>query len=78
MFHIHIFKGGLRATVFTGGQKLVSLILDSDDFSEELRLQVAQNPQTRGVKQIKVTLNSPGDVAALLKLASLKQRSILS
>lgn len=80
LFHIHNFKGGLRATVFPGGKKgdakLGPMILDSANVPQELRLQVVKAAETRGIKQIKVALNSNEDVAVLLTLASLKQQSL--
>ena len=80
LFHIHNFKGGLRATVFLGGkkenEKLGPMILDSANIPQEMRLQVVKAAEARGIKQIKVNLNSEEDVAVLLKLASLKHQSL--
>ncbi len=80
LFHIHNFKGGLRATEFLGGkkenEKLGPMILDSANIPQEMRLQVVKAAEARGIKQIKVNLNSEEDVAVLLKLASLKHQSL--
>ena len=80
LFHVHNFLGGLRATVFLGGkkvsEKLGPMILDSDNIPQELRLQVVKAVESRGVKQLKVSLNSLDDVAVLLELARLKHQSL--
>ena len=80
LFHVHNFLGGLRATVFLGGKKgsakLGPMILDSDIIPRELRLQVAKATESRGLKQLKVNLNSIEDVAVLLELAKLKHQSL--
>ena len=76
LFHIHNFRGGLRATVFTKGHSLVEAILDSDRVPEALRNQLAKNSQSKGVKQVKVELRSVEDVMALLELANLKHQSL--
>ena len=80
LFHVHNFRAGLRATVFLGGkkgcEKLGPMILDSNIVPEELRLQVVKAAESRGVKQIKVNLNSMEDVAVLLELARLKRQSL--
>ena len=72
LFHVHNFRGGLRATVFAGGTKLVPVILDSGRVPQEYRDQLAKSHQGRGVKQVKVDLNTMEDVAALMELARLK------
>ena len=80
LFHVHNFLVGLRATVFlggkSGGEKLGPMILDSDTIPQELRLQVLKAAESRGIKQIKVILNSMDDVAVLLELARLKRQSL--
>ena len=80
LFHVHNFRDGLRATIFLGGKigsgKLAPMILGSDRIPQELRLQVLKAAESRGIKQIKVFLNSMDDVAVLLELARLKQYSI--
>ena len=80
LFHVHSFRAGLRATVFLGGkkgsEKLSPMILDSDSIPQELRLQVVKAAESRGVKQIKITLNATDDVVALLELARLKRLSL--
>ena len=80
LFHVHNFRAGLRATIFLGGkrgsEKLGPMILGSDRIPQELRLQVVKAAESRGIKQIKVILNSMDDVAVLLELARLKQYSI--
>ena len=80
LFHVHNFRAGLRATVFLGGksgsEKLGPMILDSDTIPQELRLQVLKSAESRGIKQIKVILNSMDDVAVLLDLARLKRQSL--
>ena len=81
LFHVHNFRAGLRATVFLGGkkgtEKLGPMILDSDMMPEELRLQVVKAVESRGVKQIKVNLNSMDDVVVLLELARLKRQTLM-
>ena len=72
LFHVHNFRGGLRATVFAGGAKLAPVILDSRRVRQEYRDQLAKSYQGRGIKQIKVALNTIEDVAALIELARLK------
>ena len=80
LFHVHNFLAGLRATVFLGGKKgsakLGPMILDSDIIPRELRLQVVKAAESRGVKQLKLSLNSMEDVAVLLELAKLKHQSL--
>ena len=76
LFHVHNFKAGLRATIFAGGKKLEPLILESEQVPEELRLQLAKSAGSRGVRQIKVNLESKKDVEALLILARLKWESL--
>ncbi len=80
LFHVHNFRAGLRATLFLGGksgsEKLGPMILDSDTIPQELRLQVVRAAESRGIKQIKVNLNSLDDVAVLLELARLKRQSL--
>ena len=72
LFHVHNFRGGLRATVFAGGTKLVPVILDSRRIPQEYRDQLAKSCQGPGIKQIKVDLSTMEDVAALMELARLK------
>ncbi len=72
LFHVHSFRSGLRATVFAGGKMLAPLILDSGRVPQEYRDQLAKSYQGRGIKQIKVALNTMEDVAALMELARLK------
>ena len=76
LFHVHDFRGGLRATVFAGGKKLVPMILESDRIPHDLRLQLAKTSQSRGVKQVKVPIDSANDVTILLELARLKRESL--
>ena len=85
LFHVHNFRAGLRATVFlgpksagtkNGNAKLVPMVLDSARLPQELRLQTAKAAESRGVKQIKVNLDSMGDVAVLMELARLKSLSL--
>ena len=76
LFHVHNFRAGLRATVFVGGKKLEPLILESDRVPLELRLQLAKYEGRRGIRQVKVTLNSEDDVGALVELARLKWHSL--
>ena len=76
LFHVHNFRAGLRATVFVGGKKLEPLILESDRVPLELRLQLAKYEGRRGIRQVKVTLNSDDGVAALVELARLKWHSL--
>ena len=77
LFHVHAFRGGLRATVFAGGKKLVPMILDSDRVPHDLRLQLAKTSQSRGIKQVKVPIDSDDDVTILMELARLKRESVL-
>ena len=72
LFHVHNFRGGLRATVFSGGKKLLPVILDSSRVPQEYRDQLVKSYQGRGIKQIKVSLNIIEDLAALMELARLK------
>ena len=80
LFHVHNFRAGLRATVFLGGksgsEKLGPMILDSNMIPQDIRLLVVKASESRGIKQIKVNLNSKDDVAVLLELASLKRQSL--
>lgn len=80
LFHVHDFRGGLRATVFLGGkagsEKLGPMILASDLIPGDLRRQVVKATESRGVKQIKVNLNTGDDVADLLELARLKYLAV--
>ncbi len=72
LFHVHNFRSGLRATVFAGGAKLAPVILDSGRVPQEYRDQLAKSYQGRGIKQIKVALDSMEEVEALMELARLK------
>ena len=76
LFHVHNFRGGLRATVFAGGKKLAPMILDSARIPHGLRLQLAKTSQSRGIKQVKVPIDSADDVAILMELARLKRESL--
>lgn len=76
LFHVHDFRAGLRATVFVGGKKLEPLILESDRVPLELGLQLSKNSVSRGIRQVKVSLSSDDDVAALMELARLKWHSL--
>lgn len=76
LFHVHDFRAGLRATVFVGGKELGPLILESDRVQLDLRLQLSENAGLRRIRQIKVSLSSDEDVAALMELARLKWHSL--
>jgi hypothetical protein len=54
------------------------MILDSNTIPEDLRLQAAKAAESRGVKQVKVNLDSMDDVAVLMELARLKSMSLKS
>ena len=92
LFHVHNFRAGLRATVFlgpksagpkgagnkSGSARLVPMILDSNTIPEKLRLQAAKVAESRGVKQIKVNLDSIEDVAVLMELTRPESMSLKS
>ena len=60
----------------SGSARLVPMILDSNTIPEKPRLQAAKVAESRGVKQIKVNLDSMEDVAVLMELARLKNMSL--
>ncbi len=53
LFHVHNFRGGLRATLFAGGKKLAPVILDSGRVPQEYRDQLAKSYPGRGLNRSK-------------------------
>lgn len=72
LFHVHDFRGGLRATMFIGVRTLQPVILDSDQVSPEIRDHVAETSAGRGTKQVKFPLESMDDVEAFMHLVRVK------
>ena len=72
LFHVHDFRGGLRATMYIGVRTLQPVILDSDEVSPDIRNHVAETSAGRGTKQVKFPLESMGEVTAFMKLVRVK------
>lgn len=72
LFHVHDFRGGLRATVFVGIRTLEPVILDAEAVSHELRQRVAETSVGRGTKQVKFPIDSIDDVNAFMEVIRVK------
>jgi hypothetical protein len=71
LFHVHNFHSRLRATMFVGTRTLEPVILDSTQVPPKLRQLVAESPGQR-TKQVKVPIDSLGDVAGFMGLVRVK------
>lgn len=71
LFHVHHFHSRLRATMFVGARTLEPVILDSPQVPLQLRQSVAETPGQR-TKQVKVPIDSHGDVAGFMGLVRVK------
>ncbi len=72
LFHVHNFRAALRATMFVGIRTLKPFLLDSDGVAPELLQLVASGSGSRGTMQLKVPLESMGDVAPFMELVCRK------
>ena len=72
LFHVHNFRAALRATMFVGIRTLKPFLLDSDRVASELMQLVASSSGSRGTMQLKVPLESMGDVAPFMELVCRK------
>ena len=72
LFHVHNFRAALRATMFVGIRTLKPYLLDSDRVAAELLRLVTSGSGSRGTMQLKVPLESEGDVAPFMELVCRK------
>ncbi len=72
LFHVHNFQAALRVTMFVGIRTLKPFLLDSNSVAPELVQLVASGSGSRGTLQLKVPLESMGDVAPFMELVCRK------
>jgi len=72
IFHVHVFKSGIRGSMFVGVRALEPLIMASPDVPDHIKEIVANAKGGNGTKMLKIPLATPDDVAAFGRLVQVK------
>ena len=72
IFHVHVFKSGIRGSMFVGVRLLEPLIMASPEVPDYIKDIVADTRGGSGTKMLKVPLATPEDVTGFGRLVQVK------
>ena len=72
IFHVHVFKSGIRGSMFVGVRATEPLIMASPDVPDYIKEIVDNTRGGSGTKMLKIPLATPDDVAGFGKLVQVK------
>ena len=72
IFHVHVFKSGIRGSMFVGVRLLEPLIMASPEVPDHIKDIVENTKSGSGTKMLKVPLATAEDVSGFGKLVQVK------
>ena len=72
IFHVHVFKSGIRGSMFVGVRAMEPLIMASRDVPDHIKEIVDNTKGGSGTKMLKIPLATPEDVVGFGKLVQVK------
>ena len=72
IFHVHVFKSGIRGSMFVGVRVMEPLIMASPHVPDHIKEIVDNTKGGSGTKMLKIPLATPEDVVVFGKLVQVK------